>query len=115
MRGQVWWVNLDPVIASEADKVRTAVIVGRGLLAERAMERGSGVVTVVPTTTRNLENLFDFHLFLSAERTGLPEDCKAQAEQIRSVSVRRLVERAGTVPGELMDDLDDRIRVWLDL
>lgn len=115
MRGEVWWVDLDPAQGSEADKTRTAVVVGRGVLAERARERGSGVVSVVPTTTQHLDRIFDFHLLLPAARTGLRVDCKAQAEQLRAVSVGRLVERAGRVPPDLMQDLDERIRVWLGL
>jgi mRNA interferase MazF len=108
-------VNLDPTVGSEANETRTAVLVGRGALAERAMERRSGVVTVVPTTTRNLDSIFDFHLLLPSVRTGLALDCKAQAEQLRSVSVLRLIARAGLVPADLMDELDERIRIWLNL
>ncbi len=115
MRGEIWWVGLDPSVGAEANKSRTAVVVGRGRLAERAMERGSGVVAVVPTTTRHLDSVFDFQLLLPASRTGLGADCKAQAEQLRAVDVRRLSRRAGYVPPDLMAELDDRIRVWLDL
>lgn len=115
MRGQISWVNLDSAVGSEANKTRTAIVVGRGALAERAMERRSGVVTVIPTTTKNLDSIFDVHLLLPAARTGLPEDCKAQAEDLRSVSVLRLLKPAGSVPVDLMDELDERIRVWLDL
>lgn len=115
MRGEIWWIDLDPTLGSEANKTRPAVIVGRGSIAERAAERGSGVVPVVPTTTQHLDRLFDFHLLLPAGRTGLRVDCKAQAEQLRAVSVRRLVERAGMVPHDLMRELDERIRIWLAL
>ncbi|UZN02734.1 type II toxin-antitoxin system PemK/MazF family toxin [Cellulomonas sp. S1-8] len=52
---------------------------------------------------------------LLSTRTGLDEDCKAQAEQLHSVDVRRLVGRAGVVPRDLMTALDQRIRVWLNL
>lgn len=108
-------MDLDPAVGSEANKTRTAIIVGRAAVAERAMERRSGVITVVPTTTRNLDKIFDFHLLIPAALSGLPADCKAQAEQIRSISVHRLVAQAGSLPPELSDALDERIRVWLNL
>lgn len=115
MRGEVWRVSLDPTVGGEADTTRTAVVIGRDALAQRALDRGSGAVTVVPTTTRHLDAVFDFQLLLPSSRTGLQHDCKAQAEQLRSVDVRRLVSRAGLVPRDLMSELDERVRVWLGL
>ena len=114
MRGQIWWVDLDPARGSEANKTRPAVVVGRQALAERALQRGTGVVTVVPVTG-STDRVLDFQLFLPAARTGLERDSKAQAEQLRSVDVRRLVGAAGLVPADLMSRLDDRIRLWLGL
>ncbi|MBO1751235.1 type II toxin-antitoxin system PemK/MazF family toxin [Actinotalea sp. BY-33] len=114
MRGEIWRVNLDPVIGSEASKTRPAVVVGRPGTAHRAMAAGRGVIPVVPVTTA-MSRVYAFQLLLPAGRTGLREDSKAQAEQLRSVDVGRLVERVGSVPADLLVDLDARIKIWLDL
>jgi len=114
VRGEIWRVNLEPVIGSEAAKTRPAVVVGRAALAHRAMAHGRGVVPVVPVTT-STTRVLSFQALLPAERTGLPEDSKAQCEQLRAVDVARLVEHVGTVPDDLMTAVDDGIRVWLDL
>lgn len=37
------------------------------------------------------------------------------SEQVRSIDVRRLTERLGVLPGMLLRDLDDGLRVHLDL
>jgi mRNA interferase MazF len=48
-------------------------------------------------------------------RTGLPRDSKAQAEQIHSVSLERVEAALGHLPADLLTQLDDAIRVHLDL
>ena len=55
-----------------------------------------GVVTVVPVTS-NTTRVFPFQVLLPAAETGIHVDSKAQAEQVRSVSVERL----GRVIGRL--------------
>ena len=59
-----------------------------------------GVVTVVPVTS-NTDVIHPFQVMLEAASTGLNLDSKAQAEQIRSVDVRRigsLVRQGATRP-----------------
>lgn len=72
------------------------------------------MVPVVPVTS-NVERVYSFQLLLPAGATGLDHDSKAQAEQLRAVDAARLVSHAATVPDDLMDVLDDRIRFWLAL
>lgn len=90
------------------------MIVSRDALNRVVDERGRGVVTVVPLTS-NTERVLSFQVFLTAEETGLHQDSKAQAEQVRAVSVGRLGRRLGQVPPVLMAQLDDALRLHLDL
>jgi mRNA interferase MazF len=52
---------------------------------------------VVPVTS-NITRIYPFQLLLPAHLTGLPQDSKAQAEQIRSVSVDGLAGSSGNWP-----------------
>jgi mRNA interferase MazF len=113
-RGEVWLVDLEPTRGAEADKVRPVVIVGRGVSAARAFHAGHGVVTVVPLTS-NTERVLSFQTLVPAIHSGLERDSKAQAEQVRSVDVRRFVHRVGVLPGSTMRALDDALRLHLDL
>lgn len=112
-RGEIWRVNLDPHIGSEAAKTRPALIVGRRALADYAMTNG-GTVTVVPLTT-NTKTVHDFQVLIPAGDSGLPSDSKAQAEQIRTISTERLVGREGGVTAEISAAVDEAIRVYLGL
>ena len=79
-----------------------------------AARLGRGVLTVVPVAS-NTTRLFPFQVLLSADGTGLPVDSKAQAEQVRSVSVERLGPVIGRMPTHLMTQLDDALRLHLQL
>ncbi len=113
-RGDVYLTDFEPVRGSEANSVRPAVIVSRDALNEVVDERGYGVVTVVPLTS-NITRVLSFQVFLSSEDTGLNEDSKAQAEQVRAVSVDRLRRRLGSVPAPLMVQLNSALRLHLAL
>lgn len=81
-RGDIVWVDLDPVRRAEAGKRRPAVIV-------------------------NNEG--------AADRCQLANDSKAQAEQIGSVSIDRVGEVIGRPPPDLLEDVDEAIRLHLKL
>jgi mRNA interferase MazF len=113
-RGDVYWVDFEPVIGSEANKTRPAVIVSNEAANRAAERRGSGVVTVVPITS-STDRVFPFQVLLEAADCGLPSDSKAQAEQVRTVAVERLHRRIGSVPTASMRRLDDALRLHLAL
>ncbi len=114
LRGEIWLVDLDPAPDSEAGKQRPAVVVSNDRANAAAVRLGRGVVTVVPVTG-NIASVYPFQVLLPAARTGLSVDSKAQAEQIRSVSVGRLRQRLGRLPAKELTQLDDALRLHLEL
>ncbi len=72
------------------------------------------MVTVVPVTS-TITQVFPFQVLLPAGETELRMDSKAQAEQVRSVSVERLGQVIGRLPTELMTQLEDALRLHLQL
>ena len=113
-RGEIRWVDLDPTRGAEADKRRPAVIVSNDGANAAAGRLGRGVVTVVPLTS-NTERIYPFQVLLTMAETGLPRDSKAQAEQVRSVSVERIGARVGSLSGSVLHALDDALRLHLAL
>lgn len=113
-RGETCLVDLEPVRGSEANKRRPAVIVSNDGASVSAERPGRGVVTVVPITS-NVETVYPFQVLLKASAGGLDRDSKAQAEQIRSVSVERVGGRVGAVPNDALAELDEALRLHLAL
>lgn len=113
-RGQIRFVDLDPVRGSEADKRRPAVIVSNDGANATAARLGRGVLTIVPVTS-NISRVYPFQVLLPAAVTGLGQDSKAQAEQVRSVSIHRLGALIGDLDAALLADLDQALRLHLAL
>jgi mRNA interferase MazF len=114
LRGEIWQVDFDPARGSEANKQRPAVIVSNNRANAAAARLGRGGVTVVPVTS-NIANLYPFQVLLAAATTGLAVDSKAQAEQIRSVATQRLRRRIGQVSPDELAQLDQAMRLHLEL
>ncbi len=113
-RGEVRLVDLDPARGAEANKLRPAVVVSNDRANAAAQRLGRGVVTVVPLTS-NTARVLPFQVLIPAEEAGLRVASKAQAEQIRSVAVQRLGPPLGQLRASLMTEIDDALRLHLDL
>ena len=114
LRGEIRLVDLEPVRAGEADKRRPAVIVSNDRANTVAARLGRGVVTVVPVTS-NTARVFPFQVLLAADEVGVRLDSKAQAEQVRAVSVDRIGPVIGRLPAPLVAQLDAALRLHLQL
>jgi len=114
IRGEIRLVEFGQALPGEPVRRRPAVIVSNDGANSTAARLGRGVITVVPVTS-NVTRVHPFQVLFPAEASGLDRDSKAQAEQVRSVSVERVQDRLGSVPAPLMLELDEALRVHLAL
>src|SRR5881227_1688746 len=84
-RGDVWWVNFEPAVGGEVRKERPAVIVSNDA-ANKYLNR----VQVVPLTS-SVERVYPSE----AAVTVRGKKHKAMADQLTTVSKRRLQNRVG--------------------
>lgn len=92
-RGEVWLVNLDPVVGSEMRKTRPAVIVSHNSIGVLPMK------IIVPLTGWR-EEFAKAPWLVPIEkdvRNGIVKKSAADAVQVRSVSETRLVKRLGAL------------------
>ncbi len=114
-RGDIFIADLEPIKGQEANKKRPVIIVSNNDSNIIVEESGFGMFTIVPLT-HNTDRIYNFQVFLAAEVTGLKQDSKAQAEQIRAISAERLRSPVlGNLPGTHMQELDNAIRLHLAL
>ena len=108
-RGDVWEVNLNPTRGHEQAGIRPALVV-----SVDTFNRGAaGLVVVLPITT--MARGIPFHVPLIPPEGGVRRPSFIKCEDVRSISRERLIAPWGSVSGNTMNTVDDRLRILLDL
>lgn len=106
-RGEIWLVNLNPVVGSEIRKTRPALVISNNINNEHA-----GTVTVLPITNRG-EKVYPFEVTVAAGHAGLTKASKIKCQQIRIVDKSRLVKFFGSVEENLLPGIEEAL--WIHL
>jgi len=108
-RGDIWLVDLNPTRGHEQAGRRPALVV-----STNAFNQGpAGLVVVLPLTTT--ERDIPLHVSVLPPEGNVRQPSYVKCEDIRSVSVQRLVERWGMVSGATLAIVEDRLRILLEL
>lgn len=108
-RGDIWLINLNPVREHEQAGTRPALIVSVNLFNHGP----AGLVVVLPITSK--KKGIPLHVELKAPEGGLKTTSYVKCEDIRSVSVERCGKKLGSVTAITLEEVDDRLRILLDL
>ncbi|HEY3125243.1 MAG TPA: type II toxin-antitoxin system PemK/MazF family toxin [Thermoanaerobaculia bacterium] len=104
-RGDVYWVALDPALGTEIRKARPAVVISN----DSCNRYGSRVV-VLPVTA-NVDSLYPGEARIEVRRSP----GRALGDQIRSIDKSRLRSKIGTLSKQEMLDVENAVRITLDL
>jgi len=108
-RGEIWMVDLDPTRGHEQSGKRPALIVSASLFNQGP----AGLVIVLPLTTRDKH--IPAHIRIAPPEGGLPAVSFIKCEDIRSVSTDRLTRRWGVVSEATLAQVEDAMRILLEL
>ena len=109
-RGDIFLACLDPVVGHEISKTRPVIVVSNDIGNKYA-----GTVTIIPITSKNLEKIYPFEVYLLGKITTLKKNSKAKADQIRTLDKARLIKSIGSLNHDLIHDIDIAIKNHLKL
>ena len=110
-RREIWWASL-PEPAKSGPGYRRPVLVVQADEFNRS--RIATVIALVVTSNVRLAQA-PGNVFLPQKLTGLPKDSVANVSQIVTVDKSFLTERVGTLPANVMDLVENGLRLVLHL
>lgn len=109
-RGSVVRVRFDPAQGSEIRKTRPAVVVSNSVACQY-----DAVVQVVPVTRLPERGLRPYESRVDTGRSGLKRSSRLVANQVRTVSKKRIGAVVGKISKEEQFELDGALRIQLGL
>ncbi len=109
-RGDIFLVNLEPVIGSEQGKTRPCLIIQND-----EGNKVSPTTIIAPTTTKFFVKEFPTNVEVTAEQSGLDFDSTILLNQIRIVDKSRIIKKLCHLDSAIMQKVDLAIKVSLGL
>jgi mRNA interferase MazF len=109
-RGDVFYADLSPVVGSEQGGVRPVLVVQNDI-----GNKYSPTIIIAAITSQINKAKLPTHVEINAPEYGLPKDSVVLLEQIRTIDKKRLRERIGRFSEEMMNFVDECLRISLGL
>lgn len=108
--GEVWIVNLDPVVGSEIGKRRPALVVSNNLNNQFA-----ATVTVLPVTSVPAKRDYPDEVAVPAGVAGLPRASRIKANMVRTLDKTRVVRLVGALPHQYYPRVVGALKIHLNM
>lgn len=109
LRGELWDVDLSPVVGHEQAGFRPALILSVDLF-----NTGPAELVVVAPVTRTKRGV-RWHVGIQPPEGGVTAESFVECENVRSISSKRLKRRRGKISAATLTQVEDRLRILLDL
>ena len=109
-RGDVFWVDLNPVKGSEQAGRRPVVVIQNDVGNEAAP-----TVIVAPLTTKSFTKHYPINVHIPRGVAGLKEDSTVLLSQIRTIDKTRFDRKIGHLPPTYLRQVDQAICISLGL
>lgn len=110
-RGAIWWATLPPPVGSGPGGRRPVVIIQADYANNSRIRT---VIAVIVTTNLSLARYLG-NVLLPASDSGLERDSVANVSQLLTIDRTWLTDYVGTLPDFLIDQIDEGLRLILDL
>ncbi|MEE3719278.1 type II toxin-antitoxin system PemK/MazF family toxin [Tumidithrix elongata RA019] len=110
-RGEIWLVQLNPIVGNEIGKIRPVVIVSNDAIGILPLK------VIVPITDwKDRYTVYPWMVKLEPTKdNGLIKVSTADTFQVRSLSQERFVRKLGQLENQLIQDIRGALAVVLDI
>ena len=110
-RGEIYWTDLGAPKGSRPAKLRPVLVVS----SDQHNRSAIATVIIVAITSRTDRAAIPGNTFLPAATTGLPRDSSVNVTSLATVNKYDLLDRVGSVAGDLLREVDAGLRLALSL
>ena len=104
-RGEIYWVNLDPTVGSEINKIRPALVISNDSGNEYSQR-----IIVAPITS-SVKKVYPFEVKI--EIAG--KESKVLLDQLRSIDKQRLSKKLSVLDYDTVNLVNKALKIALDL
>lgn len=109
-KGDLFMVDLSPVMGSEQGGIRPAVII------QNDIGNAFSPTTIIACITSKLHKAkLPTHVELDKNQCGLKQDSLLLCEQLRTIDKCRLKEKIGSLDSEVLGQINNALRISLKL
>ena len=108
-RGEIWNADLNPIRGHEQAGKRPVLVVSTDIFNEGPAD----LVVVLPITSKRKG--VAFHVQVEPEESGLKLTSYVLCDAIRSISKERLIAPLGSIHSRTLGEIEERLRILLEL
>lgn len=108
---EIWIADLNPQIGTEAGKTRPVLVIQTDLLNK--LPHPSTIICPITTKVNKTAEILRVHIKKGV--AGMNENCDIMIDQIRAIDNKRLINKVGTLPPELVKKMKENISIVLDI
>jgi mRNA interferase MazF len=106
-RGEIWWVDLKPVIGSETDKERPCLIL------QNDIGNQNGTTTIVAPLLPGMKTYPFVVNVAPTSQNGLDGDRYVNLSQMRAVDTRRIKNKLGVLEDNYWEEIEKAVCIEL--
>ncbi len=110
-RGEIWWADLPTPVGSGPGYRRPVLVVQ----SDRFNASAIGTVVIAAITGNMTIGAAKGNVSLTPRQSGLPKDSVINVSQILTIDRSLLIERINTIPQKKMNQVDEGLKLVLDL
>ena len=108
---EIWIADLNPHIGTEAGKTRPVIVLQTNLLNK--INHPSTIICPITSKVEKESTILRVHI--NKGTANVRDNCDIMIDQIRAVDDKRLINKTGKLPNDLIDKIKENIKTVLDL